>query len=80
MRVIKPGERRKDFRWVQFECHECGCIFEEAREKTEETYLTEMNREYGVLFEMRCPYCRAKASVFMEFGKDGNAENSREGT
>lgn len=28
MRVIKPGERRKDFRWVQFECHECGCIFE----------------------------------------------------
>ena len=80
MRVIKPGERRKDFRWVQFECHECGCIFEEAREKIEETYLTAMNREYGVLIEMRCPYCRAKASVFMEFGKDGNAENSREGT
>lgn len=80
MRVIKPGERRKDFRWVRFECHECGCIFEEAREKIEETYLTAMNREYGVLFEMRCPYCRAKASVFMEFGKDGNAENSREGT
>ena len=80
MRVIKPGERRKDFRWVQFECHEGGCIFEEAREKIEETYLTAMNREYGVLFEMRCPYCRAKASVFMEFGKDGNAENSREGT
>ena len=80
MRVIKPGERRKDFRWVQFECHECGCIFEEAREKIEETYLTAMNREYGVLFEMRRPYCRAKASVFMEFGKDGNAENSREGT
>lgn len=80
MRVIRPGERRKDFRWVQFECHECGCIFEEAREKTEETYMMEMNEEYGVLFEMRCPYCRAKASVFMEFGKDGNAENSREGT
>lgn len=74
MRVIKPGERRKDFRWVRFECRECGCVFEEAREKTEETYMMEMNEEYGVLFEMRCPYCRAKASVFFEFGKGSDAE------
>lgn len=67
MRILEPGEPGLDRRHIQFTCRECGCVFEEKRENTEETYMEAMGVPYMIEFETRCPWCAARVKMSFQY-------------
>lgn len=56
-----------DRRHIRFTCQECGCVFEEKRENTEETYMEAMEVPYMIEFETRCPWCAARVKMSIQY-------------
>lgn len=67
MKIIKQGEVKRKLKPLQFECRECGCVFEadntEYKFSHADLYPGELDDEEILVYYCLCPTCDSKVYV-----------------